>query len=67
MNNKIHRCVICNCVSVPDIATDLGDYKSKMSFMPDPSNDLSDICVECYEVIAEVESEYEWEEYETNG
>ena len=60
--SKVHRCSICNCVSVPDIATELGDYHSKMSFMPDPKDEKFDICVECYESIAEVTTEWEWED-----
>lgn len=47
----IHRCVLCNTVNNPDIETDYGDFKEYMGFRPDPDNELSYICMKCYESI----------------
>jgi hypothetical protein len=58
----IHRCSICNRVNAEDIATDLGDYVSGMSYMADPNSGLHDICIECYEEIEEINKEFDYEE-----
>ena len=60
--SKVHRCSICNSVSVADIETDLGDFKDHMSFTPDPKDPRHFICIECAEAINEVQFEYELED-----
>lgn len=65
--SKVHRCSICNCVSVSDIQTNIGDFKDHMSFTPDPKDSTQFICIECDEVIRDVLYDYqlddEWKEF----
>ena len=58
----IHRCSICNSVNIPDIETDLGDFRERMNFRPDPNDSMFDVCIECAEVIDDVLMEFEYEE-----
>jgi hypothetical protein len=55
-----HRCSICNCVTNESIATEIGDFRSRMSFTPDPKDRMHDICIECAEVIQEQRDEYSY-------
>ena len=56
----VFRCSICNKVNNQDIETDLGDFNSKMSYVPDPkSPDTSFICIECDEAVREHLSDFQ--------
>lgn len=54
-----HRCSICNKTDNEEVATDPEDY-TQMTFVPDPSNHMFDICMSCFEDIRD--SLYEFEE-----
>jgi hypothetical protein len=60
------RCSICNCVSDESIETELGDYKSRMSFTADPKDNRHFICISCSEAIEEQRREFrerdEWDD-----
>ena len=65
-DKKAHRCSICNCVSIVDIQTELGDYRQYMSYVTDPSNRLHFICIDCHEAIQDVRDDFEWMDEENN-
>lgn len=62
----VHRCSICNCVNNENIETNIGDYRSHMSFVNDPKDPSHFICISCEEEIQNLRDEYqymdEWEE-----
>lgn len=60
------RCSICNRVSSPDIATNIGDYTDR-PFVADPKNPLFYICQDCKESHEELIHEYELEDLLENN
>lgn len=54
------RCSICGCVSNESIQTNIGDYKSGMSFTTDPKDPMHEICIDCAEVIEDLRIDYEY-------
>lgn len=52
------RCSICNCVSDESIETNIGDYRSGMSFVNDPKDHNHFICVDCSEEIQSLRNDY---------
>jgi hypothetical protein len=58
MINNFHRCSICKRTDNEEVETHIGDYTT-MPFVPDPSNSMFDICMECYEEIGSTLFEYE--------
>lgn len=60
MKRKLNiRCGICNKVNSAEIATDIGDYSGETVFQEDPKDHNHFICLECYEVIKETNTEFE--------
>lgn len=58
------RCSICNTVSNEEIETDLGDFKSHMSFVNDPKDPTHFICITCSEEIDSLRQDYEYDDQE---
>lgn len=54
----IHRCSICNRTNNEEVETDPGDFVEFMAFVPDPMDNLFDICMECFENIRDCNSDF---------
>ena len=67
IEDKVHRCSICDKVNIQEIENNLGDYDSDISFVSDPSDASHFICIDCSTEIQEIRDEYAFWDSLKNG
>lgn len=61
MLTYFHRCALCNRTDNEEAISDISEFAA-CSFVPDPKDPNFDICMECFESIADALFEFDEEE-----
>ena len=62
----VHRCSICNTVNIPEIETNIGDYRDHSYWVNDPKDPNHFVCGECDAGIEEIRRDYDYQDNREN-